>query len=125
MNEFLDSISVGDIVAMASTTNRTNTADGSGKTAFGWTGVPVVLRTPYGDARCEAEYIPATQDHEDFIALTPIFKDHRLPQPKVFWRHTRKLNVDKTPAHEASPYARIGDDNRCETCGDIIEKVTE
>lgn len=39
------------------------------------------------------------------------------------WRHTGKLNVKATAPHEPKPYARIGEDNRCETCGDIIIRI--
>lgn len=41
---------------------------------------------------------------------------------KEKWHHTRKLRVKDRGPHEPRPYSRIGDDNRCETCGDIIEK---
>ena len=35
------------------------------------------------------------------------------------WKHTGRLKATLQP-HRAIPYARIGEDNRCETCGDII-----
>lgn len=39
------------------------------------------------------------------------------------WRHTGQLIPSTKIPHDPKPYARIGDDNRCATCGDIIEKV--
>lgn len=42
------------------------------------------------------------------------------------WQHTGKLRLQVPKFnHEAKPYARIGDDNRCEYCGDIIERFKE
>lgn len=41
------------------------------------------------------------------------------------WKHTGKLRVASRGSHIAKPYARIGDDNRCETCGDIIVEDTK
>lgn len=39
------------------------------------------------------------------------------------WRHTGRLRVADRGPHEAEPYARVGTDDRCATCGDIIERV--
>lgn len=36
------------------------------------------------------------------------------------WVHTDRLRVKDRGPHVPEPYARIGDDNRCSTCGDII-----
>lgn len=39
------------------------------------------------------------------------------------WRHTGRLRVADRGPHEAEPYARVGTDDRCATCGDIIERL--
>jgi hypothetical protein len=38
------------------------------------------------------------------------------------YKHTGKLIPSTTKPHVAEPYARIGDENRCAVCGDIIEE---
>lgn len=39
----------------------------------------------------------------------------------MVWTHTGQIKTNHKP-HRARPYARIGSDNRCETCGDVIQK---
>jgi hypothetical protein len=68
---FVGKYSVGDFYAMAQETDRTNTTDLSGRTAFGWTGVPIVIAGPNGEIDYEAEYVPARKGFEDHIQLVP------------------------------------------------------
>lgn len=67
---------VGDLYLLAQKTNRKNTTDLSARTAFGWTGVPVVISAPWGQYRSlsreleyEVEYVEATSEHGDYIKL--------------------------------------------------------
>jgi len=63
-------MTAGDIFALALETKRPNTTDLSLRTAFGWTGVPIVIVVRKLKLSVEdAVYVPATNELEDHIEL--------------------------------------------------------
>lgn len=68
---YIAKYTVGDLYAMAQATDQPSTTDLSGRTAFGWTGVPIVIAGPNGEIDYEVDYVPARDGFEDHIQLVP------------------------------------------------------
>ena len=68
---YIAKYTVGDLYAMAQATDQPSTTDLSGRTGFGWTGVPIVIAGPNGEIDYEVDYVPARDGFEDHIQLVP------------------------------------------------------
>lgn len=75
---FVGQRSVGDLYALAQATDRPDSTDLSGRTAFGWSGVPIVIAGANGEIDYEVDYVPARDGFEDHIQLVPKLHLHDL-----------------------------------------------